>query len=143
MRSSVAGLAGLLLLLAACGTSGSAESSAPPASAAPVAVELPDTPVGRQLAWVLEVINAKRTLSDAELRLHFDDRLMEERNRVANVRRAFATMSIVAPLVPTELERTPNSLVARAQGNGGAVRITVTVERKSGRISGVSFLPVQ
>jgi hypothetical protein len=137
MRSPLAPLLALLVL-AACASSDEPTAMAVPA---PIAVEVPDTPVGRQLAWVLDVINERRTLSDEELREHFDDRLMAERNRVANVKRIFAQIGALAPLVPTELERRPGELVARAEGNGGVVRITISVERKTGRISGVNFLP--
>jgi len=143
MHRSLARLLIVLPLLLALGACASSAPVPPPPVRIPVAVELPDTPAGRQLAWVIEMINAKRTPSDGDLREHFDDRLMEERSRIDGVRRIFTTIGIIAPIVPTDLERRPGALSARAEGNGGIVEIAVAVERKTGRISDLSFRPLR
>ena len=139
MRHAIARPLLALLLLVACSTA----QQPPPQYTPPVAVALPDTPAGVQLAWVIGIINEQRTPNDAELREHFDDRLMEERGRIDSVRRIFTTIGVIAPIVPTDVERRPGALSARAEGNGGIVEIAVAVERRTGRISDLSFRPLR
>jgi beta-lactamase class A len=152
-RAAGALLSGLALTLAACqqrdtvlldaplsATDGLDDRGAPADAPAP-----PDTAAGRQLSWLLQVINERvDELAPKEIRRHFEDVFL----RVVSSEDILAQFSLLskeqAPL--TFLEVSPDtsdmSLLALIAGNRAKLTIGMNIEPGSGKISGLQLTPV-
>lgn len=117
-------------------------TSSADAGAEPDGVALPDTPVGRQLAWVLEVINARAgEVSEAELREHFSVTFLAA-VPPAELQATFAAIAAdAAPLRIVEVApgASDSELQALADARGMAVLIGISLEASTGRIGALLF----
>jgi pimeloyl-ACP methyl ester carboxylesterase len=107
---------------------------------------LPDTPVGRQLRWVLaQLAGEAATLTEAEVRAHFSTEFLtvvmppeEVIGALQGTIAEIGTMRFVGLAYPPRI-RQAVALVQSTSGVRGAVPIGVT----SGRLARIEFLEVQ
>lgn len=135
-RGTVAGLLIVLLTLVGCSTT---EPEPKPSS---TAVEIPDTPIGQTVTWILEEFNAERDTTPAtwEPRLHplfvedvSADELVEIINQ--NVRPA-------KPIVPTAYQGAERDVVVTMAGEvGEPFDMTVSID-EAGLLTALWFGPV-
>jgi beta-lactamase class A len=112
------------------------------AGAEPDALMLPDTPVGRELAWLLDVINTRGgDVSEAELREHFSLSFLAAVSPV-ELQQTFAAIAADgAPLQVLQVSpsATDSALQVLADARGMQVIISVSLEAGTGLIGGLIF----
>jgi beta-lactamase class A len=117
-------------------------SGSPDAGAEPDGLNLPDTPVGRELAWLLDVINARGgAVSEAELREHFSAAFLAA-VPPAELQQTFAAIAADgAPLriLQVSPSATDSALQVLADARGMQVLISVSLEAGTGLIDGLLF----
>src|SRR4051812_30337382 len=116
---------------------GAVPSQAAPRAAGPalVAAQLPDSPAGRQLRWLLEA-SARPPLSDGELRTHFSKWFLSTPGQ-SPAELDFALATVAAPgglrLDGLTLVQ-PNAVVARVTGRDAQALVVSLVTDRTGRI---------
>jgi beta-lactamase class A len=121
-----------------------ASAGTPPARAAEPdrSATVPDTPVGAQLRWVLDVVERGGAVTEAEVRDHFDDTFL---TAVPAPKIVMIFGQLAAQLPPIRITAvdatTPNGLAARADTAGGKLLVTITVVPSGGKIGGLVFRP--
>jgi beta-lactamase class A len=103
---------------------------------------LPDTPVGRELAWLLDVINARGgEVNEAELRAHFSPTFLDAVPPVELQQTLVAIAADGAPLSVLQVSpsATDSALQALADARGAQVLISISLEADSGLIDGLRF----
>ena len=154
-RAASALLASLALTLGACHERDTVTLDVPlPAAGtssdgqplSPQAATPPDTAAGRQLSWLLQVINERADeLRPQEIRQHFEQVFL----RVVPSEDIMAQLTSLAreqaPL--TFLEVSPDtsdmSLLALVEGNRAKLTIGMNVEPGTGKISGLQLTPLE
>ena len=105
--------------------SSTSTSPLPPSSTAPKVVALPDSPAGKQLAWVIDGLS---TATDAEITARFSKPFIDQVGitEVRTVRIGFGT------IVVTEiLSSQPTSAVVRTNTDAGPLILTISVDGAS------------
>lgn len=100
------------------------------------------TPVDHQLAWLLALVNHRdATMTPAELRAHFHpDFLAETSTPEAIV--AVQELGEFAPVSVRQITRSDSSrLIALVDSRRGPARLSLTIDRRSGRLQSVSVTP--
>jgi beta-lactamase class A len=142
----------VLALLAACGSHppnatrtpapAPAPATPPAAPAAVLPAGVPDTPVGRQLAWVVDVVNQRRgKVERAEIEAHFHDTFLAQVSPDQTIAVFGQLGAALAPLTIGEVEAEGDKLVAHASAPAGKLRILIGVEKGSSRIEALLFQP--
>jgi hypothetical protein len=129
----------LLLLLVLMVLLGGATDRSPDRNPDP-----PDTHVGRQMAWVLRVLNGEEALGDLGAR--FDPRFIETQTP-ARLSRTLSTLRERSfagrPIDLVEIHREENDYaltgIIKARGSGFVLSMFITVDEKSGLIAGLYF----
>ena len=104
----------------------------------------PDTAAGRQLAWLLELLNERGGIVDeAELREHFSDSFLQA-VPVPQLQQTFVEIASDAPFALLQLppDGTETSLSALVDAGGIPVVIFISLETATGRIGGLLFQAV-
>src|SRR5262245_24690386 len=114
-------------------------------SAAEQAVAIPDTPVGRQISWLLAALEAGKVLRASDMPDHFAPRTPQ---RPAGIARSLAMASdAIAPATLAGFEGTPtaNQIVAVVRGRDGSMyRLRLETDPFSeDRISDWSIRPLE
>lgn len=111
------------------------------------AVAAPDTPVGRQLSWLLASLNAGEVLPTSSVSDHFAPAVLQYRRPAGIVRSLAMASQALAPVTLAGLEGTPteNEIVAVVRGRDTAMRrVTLGTDPYSGhRISDWSIRPLE
>lgn len=143
-------IAGVLLLLPACqGRDDTAQQLREPAPGN--ATELhsgalpapPDTPVGRQLAWIIEVVNRDPAqLEPGEIEEHFAEDFLRFRRHEEIAEMFASTAREDGPLTFVEVspDTDEQSALALVEGNRSQLTIGVNVAGIGGKITGLQFL---
>jgi hypothetical protein len=106
------------------------------------ALTLPETPVGRELAWLLDVINARGgAVSEAELREHFSATFLDAVPPAELERTLTAIANDGAPLRVLQLApgATDSVLQVLADARGMQVLISISLEAGTALIGGLLF----
>lgn len=103
----------------------------------------PDTPVGRQLAWIIDVVNRGASpLTPGELEAHFDEVFLRASGHDQTIELLAGTARDDAPL--TFLEVSPDtsdkSVLALVEGTRSRLTIGINVGAANGKITGLQFL---
>jgi len=138
-------------LLAACGgaaapsppkpvaaTPTPAPAPAPPPAPAAAKYPVPDTPTGKQLAWVLEVVLERHgKVERPELEAHFHRSFLEQM-APEKLTQIFAQMGAqLIGLKITRLESEGSLLIAHTVVGDAKLRIVTSVDAATGQISGL------
>lgn len=138
-------LATLLWARASWGQSEHPDDAPPASESLPVhRVESPDTPVGRQLAWVVKVINGQEPIG--ELPLRFAPRFIEE-YKAPEITATLATLrekkfgGAMVDLVQINEEETADALTGIINGreSNRFLSVFIALDEKTGLISGLLF----
>jgi beta-lactamase class A len=129
--------AAMTVALPACGaqpTPALSTTAAPPASGVTAAPEIPGTPAGRQLSWLLDAVS-RAPLPASELEQHFAARFLSEipAEEINRYLVAHAGMELVR-LLRSE----PNALVAEVTAGGRKLNVSIGVDA-AGLIEGLLF----
>jgi hypothetical protein len=115
------------------------------AGSAEEAVAVPDTPVGRQLSWLLASLNAGEVLPTSSVSDHFAPAVLRRQQPAGIVRSLEMASHALAPVTVAEIDGTPtaNEIVAMVRGRDAAMhRVTLTTDPFSAdRISDWSIRP--
>jgi ORF 12 gene product N-terminal len=104
----------------------------------------PDTAAGRQLAWLLELLNERGGIVDeAELGEHFSDSFLQA-VPVPQLQQTFVEIASDAPFALLQLppDGTETSLSALVDAGGTPVVIFISLEAATGTIAGLLFQAV-
>ncbi len=106
---------------------------------------LPNTPVGRQLAWVIEAVNGEVSrLGHGELDAHFDPNFLRVRGHDQVLEQLASTARDDAPLTFREVspDTSPESALALVDGARTQLTIGMNVGADHGKITGLEFRPL-
>ncbi|HTV18545.1 MAG TPA: Cpe/LpqF family protein, partial [Polyangiaceae bacterium] len=118
------------------------EASSPDAGSEPEGLAPPDTAVGRQLAWLLDVINERGgEVDEPELREHFSSGFLDAVPPIALQQTFAAIAEDGAPLVLLVLspQNTDTTLEALVDAQGTQLVISLSLEAGTGLIQGLLF----
>ena len=118
-------------------------TAAPPDGGVPVdgAVVPPDTAAGRQLAWLLELLNERGGVADeAELVEHFSPEFLQA-VPVAALQQTLAAIASGAPFTLLQIlpEASENELNALVVTDGTPLVVSIGVDADTGAMSGLLF----
>lgn len=103
----------------------------------------PDTPVGRQLAWIIEVVNrGEARLEPPEIDAHFDERFLLFNSHDEIISLFATTTRDDAPLTFIEVspDTSDDSVLALVEGSRTHLTIGINVADEDGKITGLQFL---
>lgn len=103
----------------------------------------PDTPVGRQLAWIIEVVNRSDSrVEPTELEAHFDEEFLRFNSHDELVELLATTARDDAPLTFLEVspDTSEDSVLALVDGSRTPLTIGINVAEGNGKITGLQFL---
>ncbi|MEV8135812.1 serine hydrolase [Microbacterium aurantiacum] len=126
-----AALAAAALALGACSPAGGGGDPTP------IAVTIPDTPVGTQAQWVLDEINAGEPSSAGEIEARFDETALAELS-ADDLLAVFAELRTLGPWTVTSYEGDDAQAVAGIAAESTAFDMSVAVSA-AGRMTGLLF----
>jgi hypothetical protein len=122
-----------------------AYQAATPARAVPVceaAARTQPTPVDHQLAWLLALVNHRdAVMTPAELRAHFHPDFLAQTTTPEAIL-AIQELDAFAPLSVRQITRSDSTrLVALVDSSRGPARLSLAIDRRSGRLQSVVVTP--
>jgi beta-lactamase class A len=105
---------------------------------------IPDSPAGRQLAWLVQIINRSPNaiIDDADVAAHFHADFFKEspRSGISTTVRNLA--QTYAPVMLLDVgQRQPERLIALTKTANGNTRIRITIDQSTGLIKGLRLIP--
>ncbi len=139
----------LALVIAACGKDSAPppppNPAPPPAAKLPLPAGVPDSPAGRQLAWVMDAIVAHHgTVDKKDIAQHFGPRFLAQVPADQLIAILGALSKQLADAKVSDVKATtPTHLVAHLEAGAGDQRVIVDVDPRTEQIEGLLFQPAR
>lgn len=136
LRFGTALLATAVLAVSACSSDDDSDNSEPTPDDSPAAVDLPDSPAGQQLQWLLDEL-VSLPVSDEDAEEHFSAEFLDE----VSIEELNPQLEYITEVVVTGiLEDAPESLLVEGDVGGEGINIAIEVDDDE-RIETLLFLP--